>query len=97
MLVLDQVADPPPGALEPEAVRTQATLAYQPDATLVLYTDGLIKRRDQDIDTGLACLTHSLARHSRLGPEPLADALLTDLPALRNRPDDDVALIVVQL
>ncbi|MFJ4467537.1 PP2C family protein-serine/threonine phosphatase [Streptomyces sp. NPDC089424] len=97
VLVLDQVADPPLGALAPQAPRTQATLAYRPGATLVLYTDGLIERRDQDIDTGLTHLTQSLARHGHLSPEPLADALLTDLPPLQNGPDDDIALVVVQL
>ncbi|MBX9399366.1 serine/threonine-protein phosphatase [Streptomyces sp. TRM72054] len=95
--ILDQVADPPLGVWEPEAVRTQATLAYQPGATLVLYTDGLIERRGQDIDTGLDCLTQNLTRHGHLSPEPLADALLTDLPPQKNGPDDDIALVVVQL
>ncbi|MEV8207496.1 SpoIIE family protein phosphatase [Streptomyces sp. NPDC079189] len=94
---MDQVADPPLGAMEPEAVRTEATLAYQPGATLVLYTDGLIERRGQDIDTGLACLIQNLTRHGHLSPEPLADALLTNLQSLQDGPDDDIALVVVRL
>ncbi|MFB6984648.1 SpoIIE family protein phosphatase [Streptomyces sp. NPDC056297] len=68
-----------------------------PGATLVLYTDGLIECRDQDIDTGLACLIQNLTRHGHLGPEPLADVLLTDLPPHRDGLDDDIALVVVQL
>ncbi|MFC8239047.1 PP2C family protein-serine/threonine phosphatase [Streptomyces sp. NPDC057284] len=95
--VLDQAADPPLGALEPEVARTQSTLSYQPGATLVLYTDGLIERRDQDIDTGLGHLIQNLTRHGHLSPEPLADALLTDLPPHKDGPDDDIALVVVQL
>ncbi|MGW1544444.1 PP2C family protein-serine/threonine phosphatase [Streptomyces sp. NPDC002309] len=95
--VLDQVADPPLGVWEPEAVRTQVTLAYQPGATMVLYTDGLIERRDQDIDTGLARLIHNLTRHGHLSPESLADALLADLQTHRDGPDDDIALLVVRL
>ncbi|MFF0052229.1 PP2C family protein-serine/threonine phosphatase [Streptomyces sp. NPDC005498] len=95
--ILDQVTDPPLGALEPEAVRTEATLAYQPGATLVLYTDGLIERRGLDIDTGLACLIQNLTRHGHLSPEPLADALLTNLQSLQDGPDDDIALVVVRL
>lgn len=77
--------------------RTQSTLSYQPGATLVLYTDGLIERRDQDIDTGLGRLIENLTRHGHLSPEPLADALLTDLPPHKDGPDDDIALVVVQL
>ncbi|MGW3875944.1 PP2C family protein-serine/threonine phosphatase [Streptomyces sp. NPDC005055] len=95
--VLDQASDPPLGALEPEVARTQSTLSYQPGVTLVLYTDGLIERRDQDIDTGLGRLIENLARHGHLGPELLADALLTDLPSHKDGPDDDIALVVVQL
>ncbi|WP_371126484.1 PP2C family protein-serine/threonine phosphatase [Streptomyces sp. 136MFCol5.1] len=95
--VLDQAADPPLGALEPEVARTQSTLSYRPGSTLVLYTDGLIERRDQDIDTGLARLIQNLTRHGHLGPEPLADALLTDIPRHKDGPDDDIALVVVQL
>ncbi|WP_406423493.1 SpoIIE family protein phosphatase [Streptomyces sp. NBC_01589] len=95
--VLDQAADLPLGALEPEVARTQSTLSYRPGSTRVLYTDGLIERRDQDIDTGLACLMQSLTRHGHLSPESLADALLTDRPPHKDGLDDDIALVVVQL
>ncbi|GAB2745813.1 hypothetical protein GCM10027072_47540 [Streptomyces bullii] len=49
-----------------------------PGDTLVLHTDGLIECRDEDIDAGLARLTTALA-HSALGPDRLADPLLTRL------------------
>ncbi|WP_331733369.1 SpoIIE family protein phosphatase [Streptomyces sp. NBC_00080] len=45
--------------------------------TLVLCSDGLIERRDEDIDTGLARLADSLVHHGQAGHEALADALLT--------------------
>lgn len=54
-------------------------MSYTPGATLVLYTDGLIERRTEDIDQGLHRLTASLKHHHTLPPEPLADAILTDL------------------
>ncbi|MGP4051962.1 PP2C family protein-serine/threonine phosphatase [Streptomyces sp. 2A115] len=96
--VLDTVTDPPLGACDDTAPRSQATAAYAPGDTLVLYTDGLIERRDEDIDTGLNRLTDSLKRHHALGPEPLADAVLTDLaPAPHRGPDDDTALVAVRL
>ncbi|GAA3043345.1 hypothetical protein GCM10010448_27710 [Streptomyces glomeratus] len=64
--------------------------------TLVLYTDGLIERRDEDIDAGLQRLIDILAAHSRLGPDHLADTLLSRLGASGGG-DDDIALIVVRL
>ena len=49
--------------------RPQATAAFTDGATLVLYTDGLIERRREDIDTGLRRLADALARHQGADPE----------------------------
>lgn len=96
--LLDTATDPPLAASDDTIPRTQATVRYTPGATLVLYTDGLIERRGEDIDQGLHRLAHSLERHHTLPPEPLADAILTDLvPAPRRGPDDDTALVVIRL
>ncbi|MEV0220055.1 SpoIIE family protein phosphatase [Streptomyces sp. NPDC050704] len=96
--ILDSVTDPPLGACDDTLPRTEATAPYTPGATLILYTDGLIERRDEDIDTGLNRLTNSLKHHHALAPEPLADAILTDLvPSPRRGPDDDTALVVIRL
>jgi serine phosphatase RsbU (regulator of sigma subunit) len=62
----------------------------------VLYTDGLIERRREDIDTGLARLARSLARHPAADPETLADALLADLLPPGGL-TDDTALVIVRL
>lgn len=62
----------------------------------MLYTDGLIERRGEDIDAGLLRLTDTLARHGDLDPEPLADALLTRL-GVADGGRDDIALVVVRL
>lgn len=95
---LDEIADPPLGAWTYEANRSQATVGYSPGAILVLYTDGLVERRGEDIDVGLRRLTDSIARHRRLGPEDLADALLHDLRAEDGTDtDDDVALVTLRL
>jgi serine phosphatase RsbU (regulator of sigma subunit) len=95
--VLDEVVDPPLATWELDSVRNQASLAYEPGATLVLYTDGLIERRGEDIDTGLERLIASLTRHSDLGAEELASALLTEVHPVGDGPDDDTALVVVRL
>lgn len=93
---LDQATDPPLGARPEHAPRLQATEPFTEGAVLVLYTDGLIERRREDIDTGLARLASSLARHPAAGPETLADALLADLLP-PGGVTDDTALVIVRL
>ncbi|MFB8079904.1 PP2C family protein-serine/threonine phosphatase [Streptomyces sp. NPDC056013] len=93
---LDQATDPPLGARPEHVSRPQATASFSEGATLVLYTDGLIERREEDIDVGLARLAESLRRRGRDNPEALADALLADL-LNSNRNTDDTALVVIRL
>ncbi|MDH6624705.1 serine phosphatase RsbU (regulator of sigma subunit) [Streptomyces sp. LBL] len=93
---LDQATDPPLAARPEHLPRPQARTPYAEGSTLVLYTDGLIERRTEDIDTGLGRLADSLTRHRQSDPETLADALLADLlPATGN--SDDTVLIAVRL
>nr|WP_274390249.1 SpoIIE family protein phosphatase [Streptomyces adustus] len=95
-VLLDQATDPPLGARPKHVPRLQADLSYRPGDTFVLYTDGLIERRGEDIDTGLQRLTDALARHARHSPERLADALLAYL-GVSSGARDDIALIVLRL
>ncbi|MFG3350290.1 PP2C family protein-serine/threonine phosphatase [Streptomyces sp. NPDC048018] len=93
---LDQATDPPLGARPDHVPRPEGSRTFTDGATLVLYTDGLIERRTEDIDTGLGRLAASLSRHGRAGAEELADALLADLlPPEGNT--DDTALVVLRL
>ncbi|MEU5324376.1 SpoIIE family protein phosphatase [Streptomyces sp. NPDC021056] len=93
---LDRATDPPLAARPRSATRPQAQTPFTEGATLVLYTDGLVERRTEDIDAGLARLADSLIHHQHAAPEALADALLTDLlPHTGNT--DDTALIVLRL
>ncbi|MEU3690452.1 PP2C family protein-serine/threonine phosphatase [Streptomyces narbonensis] len=97
---LDQATDPPLGARPEHAPGPQARTPFANGSVLVLYTDGLIERRGEDIDTGLTRLADSLARHHTAHPDArpdtLADALLADLipPAGLT---DDTALIAIRL
>ncbi|MEU1573953.1 SpoIIE family protein phosphatase [Streptomyces collinus] len=94
--LLDQATDPPLDAVFESSPRPEATTAFTDGDTLLLYTDGLIERRHQDIDTGLSQLTDALIRHKELTPEALADAVMNDLiPA--EGVTDDTALVVVSL
>ncbi|MEV6618827.1 SpoIIE family protein phosphatase [Streptomyces sp. NPDC051051] len=93
---LDRATDPPLDARPDPRPRPQASTAYAPGALLALYTDGLVERRREDIDTGLARLADSLTRHRHADPEELADAVLLELLP-HGRATDDTALVVVRL
>ncbi|MFF4778628.1 PP2C family protein-serine/threonine phosphatase [Microtetraspora fusca] len=94
--LLDQATDPPLGVRPYHVPRPQATLGYVPGDVLVLYTDGLIERRDEDIDTGLGRLTDTLTECTGLGAEHLADTLLARL-GVSGGGRDDIALVVIRL
>lgn len=93
---LDQATDTPLDARPEPISRPQATTTYTDGATLALYTDGLIERRREDIDTGLTRLADSLVRHRTADPERLADAVLLELLPPGGA-TDDTALIIVRL
>ncbi|MGK5631662.1 ATP-binding SpoIIE family protein phosphatase [Streptomyces sp. URMC 123] len=65
-----------------------------PGATAVLYTDGLVERRGEDIDDGVAALEQALAGASGT-PQVMCDRLLRALGVTADH-DDDVALLVLQ-
>ncbi|MGW2049791.1 PP2C family protein-serine/threonine phosphatase [Streptomyces sp. NPDC001858] len=93
---LDRATDPPLDAQPTPVPRPQARTAFADGATLVLYTDGLVERRHEDIDTGVGRLADALARHREDDPETLADAVLSELLPPGGA-TDDTALVVVRL
>ncbi len=70
-------------------------VALEPGSRIVLYTDGLVERRDEGIDDGLARLRAACAG-GPAEPDALCDHLLHELLGRRGS-DDDVALLVVAL
>lgn len=66
---------------------------FPPGSTLVLFTDGLVERRDQDIDTGLGDLAEQTARLATAPLEELCDALISRSPQVF---DDDVAVLALR-
>ncbi|MEH1102828.1 SpoIIE family protein phosphatase [Micromonospora sp. CPCC 205561] len=60
--------------------------------TLLLYTDGLVERRDRSIDEGMTELADRLVGTERLPLGELCDLLLTAAP----HREDDVALLAVR-
>jgi len=81
--------------VDDSARRREHEVTLDRDAVLLLYTDGLIERRDADLDAGLARLRDALAELAGRGLDELCDELLARmLPA---EVDDDVALIALRL
>lgn len=72
-----------------------ATTRLHPGACLLLYTDGLVERRGEVIDEGLARLVRAAAGH-RGAAGPLCDALLERLHDDAGGPHDDKAVMAVQ-
>jgi serine phosphatase RsbU (regulator of sigma subunit)/PAS domain-containing protein/anti-sigma regulatory factor (Ser/Thr protein kinase) len=63
-------------------------------SSLVLFTDGLVEQRGQDIDTGLDLLSSTLAQDVHRSPDEMCDAVFGALlPPVRR---DDIALVVAR-
>ena len=75
--------------------RHQRTRSLEAGATLVLYTDGLVERRDQAVDDGIALLREALTGLAGREPDEVRDAILARM--LPERAEDDVALLVVRV
>lgn len=63
-------------------------------STLLLYTDGLVERKGEHLDVGLARLTATVQDAGRCTPDELCDLLLDQLGP---DADDDVALLVLHV
>jgi anti-sigma regulatory factor (Ser/Thr protein kinase) len=71
------------------------TVPVEPSSSIVLYTDGLVERRNRDIDQGVQRLMKALERGSG-SPDAVCDHLLRRM-RLPHPHDDDVALLVAQV
>jgi anti-sigma regulatory factor (Ser/Thr protein kinase) len=73
--------------------RPQASKFLSPSSTLMLYTDGLIERRNDLIDNGIQHAGDVLAETIEAPADVVADAVLSRL-APKDGFDDDVAIVV---
>jgi serine phosphatase RsbU (regulator of sigma subunit) len=64
-------------------------------ATVLLYSDGLIERRGESLDTGLQRLVDAFGKVKAEQPEEICDEIIEAL--LPENPSDDVVLLVVKL
>jgi serine phosphatase RsbU (regulator of sigma subunit) len=80
--------------VNPDAPRQRHSIALQPGATVVLYTDGLVERRDATLDDGLARLLATAPGLAGRPVDELCDAILG-----RMDPDltDDIALLALRV
>lgn len=79
--------------MDPEPHRPAAVERLPDESTLLLYTDGLVERRSEDLDRGLARLRQHAAALAREPLETFCDELLNGLADDRN---DDIAMIAVR-
>ncbi|WP_328973076.1 ATP-binding SpoIIE family protein phosphatase [Streptomyces sp. NBC_00239] len=75
-------------------LHSSGTIAIGPGATAVLYTDGLVERRGEDIDEGVAALERALSGATGT-PQVICDRLMRALGVGADH-DDDVAVLVLQ-
>ncbi len=80
---------------DPATPRAEWVTVVDRGATVLLYTDGLIERRGQGLDEGLALLRATLAELSDLPLDALCDQVLARM--LPPEAEDDVALVAVRL
>ncbi|MCB0942376.1 MAG: SpoIIE family protein phosphatase [Mycobacterium sp.] len=80
-------------AIRPDWPRTQGRVQVPARSTLLMYTDGLIERRRQSLDDGIARAAEVVRGDSASDLDQLADHIMARL-APPNGYQDDVALLV---
>jgi PAS domain S-box-containing protein len=93
-LLEDEPADLLLGVTQ-DSARTERIAALGPGDTVLLYTDGLVERRDRDLDDGTAELVDVLHECAGLPLDALCDRVLGRL--FLPDAEDDVAILAVQL
>lgn len=82
-----------PLAVQRSQPRPQATQELPAGSTLMLFTDGLVERKDHSIDDGITSATEVLTKTLGSPAETVADAVLRELAPPQGY-DDDVAIVI---
>ena len=88
-------AEPDLLGVSPDTPWFDHAIDLKPGSTLLLYTDGLVERRDVDFDDGIGNLATTLSNVGDLDLDPLCDAIVESTAALEAG-DDDIALLVLR-
>ncbi len=81
---------------QPSVAAESATAEFVHGSTLILYTDGLVERRDEPLDDGFNRLVRAATFHAALPTGALCDALVQTLAGDRDR-TDDIAIVALRL
>ncbi|HET9890133.1 MAG TPA: SpoIIE family protein phosphatase [Mycobacterium sp.] len=82
-----------PLAVRRKEPRPQTTHVLPPGSTLMLFTDGLVERKHESIDDGIARAADVVAQTMALPLDTVADAVLRKLAPTAGY-DDDVAMVI---
>jgi anti-sigma regulatory factor (Ser/Thr protein kinase) len=82
-----------PLAVRREEPRPQASRVLPPGSTLMLYTDGLVERKHESIDIGIARAADVLLGTAKLALDEVPEAVVGAL-APASGYDDDVAMVI---
>jgi PAS domain S-box-containing protein len=92
--LLDQARSLPLAMLPADWQRSQATAALPSGATLMLYTDGLVERRNQPLDEGIDAAAVAMAEYAQdHHPDDVADHVMSAMTPAAGY-EDDVAVLI---
>ena len=83
----------PPLGVDPPPEYGDGPVGLDPGDLFVLYTDGVVERRDEPVDEGIERLAALVAKNSRVPVDELADTVVDQLC---RDPDDDCCVLVVR-
>ncbi len=78
-----------------DAEREEESTRFSPSHTLLMFTDGLVERRDEDFDTGVERLARAAEAANHLPLERMLDEVLAVM--LPDVPEDDVVLLALRM
>ncbi len=93
--LIEEGRGPPLGAVA-DAIYAETSGDLAPGCTLLLYTDGLVERREMWLDEGLGRLTIEAAACAGADPDKMLDRLVRALVP-EGGADDDVAALAIRL
>jgi serine phosphatase RsbU (regulator of sigma subunit) len=76
-----------------EVVGPSLAMPMRAGDVVVLYTDGVVERRDAGLDTGLARLRDIVAAHATAEPQAVADEIVRTMCQPH---DDDCSILVLR-